>query len=491
MSQVSNEAILKRGVIVNSIGVVAKFSKGLYLILFSTVLGANQFGIYTYSFAIFDVICTMIQFAFGQALALQFGKYKYRKLEKYIFQTGNLVFLRGLLISTTLSTGLYFLIPIVFDHINHQEVYVRALQIFCFAIPPYALKYNILFSIRASFDTKYEVIVLSMIEPLLLFFAGLIVFYGFRPDVYLLCYGLVATFYVTCIISYCMYVKKFKLEHNEVDPKFRFFSFLKTSYHIAVMETMNMMMGRSDLLFIGYLVSPSLVGIYGAAFELSSMIIKLKAVIEPTLPALIQKIHHENDKTKVNLWLIRSMFWILLVGSIMTGLIIVDPNFFMSFFRFDKMYASYFFILPMLAFGRLFHAVFGLIDAPLYMVDHGHLAMRISILNFLCNFGLFFVLIPKMGILGAGVGFIISSILTTCYRLYLSHRIFRMVPVNRSFLIPILSMFPAVAIVKLIQFNLVFSDYVVTMLEFIVFGSIYFVLFQSLRKTRLAHKSIP
>lgn len=484
----TNEMILKRGVIVNSIGIVAKFSKALSLILFSTYLGAKQFGIYSYSFAIFDVACTMIQFSFGQALTLQFGKYKHRGLEKYIFATGNFIFIRALAMSTSFAFLMYFAIPHIFDHINHQEVYVRSLQIFCFAIPPYALKYNILYSIRASFDTKYEVIILSIVEPLLLFFAGLVMFYGFDADVYTLCYGLNVVFYLTCAISYWMYASKYRQAVNEVDPKFKFFSFVKISYHIAVMETMNMMMGRCDLLFIGYLVSPALVGIYGAAFEISSMTNKIKAAVDPTLPALIQKIHHENDSSKVKQWFIKSMFWILLVASIVMGFIAVDPNFFMSFFRFDPIYEPYFFILPLLAFGRLFHAVFGLIDAPLYMVDHGHLAMRISILNFACNFILFFLLVPQMGILGAGIGFILSALLTTIYRLYLTKRIFHIVPYNSSFIIPVICLVISVAVAKYFQGRVDISNYLVTALLFIIFGSIYFVSYQVLRTTSLVTK---
>lgn len=479
----TNEMILKRGIIVNTIGIVSKFSKAFYLILFSTYLGATEFGIYTYAFAIFDVFCTILQFGYGQTLAVKFGKYRHHGLQKYMYKVGNYVFLRSALISSIAAVVFYFLIPHIFNHIGHQDVYVRALQIFCFAIPAYALKYNMLFSIRATFDTKYEVIVLSMIEPLLILLGGWIAF-QFNVHIDTLCWALVVVFYVTLLISYLMFTSKYKSEHNEMDPDFKFLSFVKSSYPVAFMEIMNMMMGRSDLLFIGYFVNPALVGVYGAAFEISSMITKIRAAIEPTLGSLVQKIHHENDKNKVREWFTRSMFWTLLPTSAIAGFIMLDPNFFMSFFKFDPAFKSFFMVLPLLAFGRLFHAVFGLIDAPLYMVDQSQSSMRISLMTFVCNLILFTILIPKIGVWGAGIGFAISALLTTAYRLYLSNKIFHIIPVTWSFIIPIISVVTALAVTKPIQMHLKFTNYISTALLFILFGAIYFVCFESLRRTK-------
>lgn len=484
MTPPTNEMILKKGIIVNTIGIVSKFSKAFYLILFSTFLGATQFGVYTYSFALFEVACTILQFGYGQRLAVEFGKYRHRGLEKYIYKTGNHIFIRASFVSTIAAAILYFSIPHIFEHIGHQDDYVVPLQILCFAIPAYSLKYNILFSIRASFDTRYEVIVLSMVEPLLILLGGWIAF-QFHVDIQSLSWALVAVFHATLILSYFLYARKYKQAVNEFDPAVRFRKFVKASYPVALMEIMNMFMGKSDLLFIGYFVNPALVGIYGAAYEISSMITKIKAAIEPTLPSLMQKIHHENDKNKVREWFTRSMFWTLLPTTAIAGFEILDPRFCMSFFKFDVAYHHYFMVLPILAFGRLFHAVFGLIDAPLYMVDHSHSSMRISLVNFVCNIALFALLIPKIGVFGAAVGYSISAILTTVYRLYLSNKIFEIIPVNWSFAIPITSTVLGLIAAKFTQTFFSSPSYWHTAIVYVVFATIYFVCFQSLRKTKL------
>lgn len=489
MTPPTNEMILKRGIIVNTIGIVTKFSKAFYLILFSTFLGATQFGIYTYSFAIFEVACTILQFAYGQTLAVQFGKYRHRGLQKYIFKAGNHVFIRATLVSTIFSAIIYFLVPHVFEYIGHQDDYVIPLQILCFAIPAYALKYNILFSIRASFDTRFEVVVLSMVEPLLILLGGWIAF-QFHVDIHTLCWAFVVVFHTTLILSYYLYARKYKQPINEMDPKFKFRYFVKASFPVATMEILNMFMGKSDLIFIGYFVSPALVGIYGAAYEISSMITKIKAAIEPTLPSLMQKIHHENNKTKVREWFTRSMFWTLLPTTAIAGFEMLDPDFFMSFFKFDASYQTYFMVLPILALGRLFHAVFGLIDAPLYMVDHSHSSMRISLVNFICNITLFAILIPKIGLMGAGIGYTLSAILTTTYRMYLSKKIFQFVPLNISFLIPISSMAFGLVVGNLIQKIFSKPGYLKTSVVYLSFAMIYFLCFQSLRKTKLNRRTL-
>jgi O-antigen/teichoic acid export membrane protein len=479
MSKPTNAMILKRGVIVNTIGVVTRFSKALYVILFSSFLGAEKFGIYTYSFAIFDVLCTIVQFGYGQALAVQFGKYKHQNLDKYIYRTGNFVLGFAFIVASCMATLLYFLIPWAFKFFGHENEYVQAIQIFCIAIPAFALKYNILFSLRASFDTRPEAVIVSMIEPLLIFIGGLVVFH-FKVDVYLACYAMVAAYYVSCGLAYWMFVKKYKRQINEKDPNFRLSLFLKSAYPIALMETMNMMMGRCDLLFIGYFVNTAMVGIYGAAYEITSMIMKVRAAIEPTLGNLVQKIHNEDNKSKTKDWLTSSMFWTLLPTTVIVGAIILSPNFFMSFFKFDDMYRSYFMVLSMLAVGRLLHAVFGLIDVPLYMVDHSHSSMKISMLNFFCNLVLFSILIPRIGIFGAGIGFVCSAVITCIYRLYLSKKIFGILPINWTFFIPVASFFTALVITKPLQLNIT-TNMVMTVCLILAYMGIYYLVFERLR----------
>ncbi len=483
--------ILKRGVIVNTIGVVMRFSKALYVILFSSKLGVSQFGIYSYAFAIFDVICTVIQFGYGQALSVQFGKYKHRGNSNYIYKTGNYVFSIALLISLLASMGLYFVIPSLFKAVGIQDIYVRTMQIFCFAIPAFALKYNILFSLRASFDTRPEVLITSLIEPLLIFIGALIGFY-YRVNVNVACAAMVAAYNISALVSYWTFVKKYKLKTKEniMDPNFKFTSFLKKSYPIALMETMNMMMGRCDLLFIGYFVNSSMVGIYGAAFEITSMIMKVRAAVEPTLGSLVQKIHHEDNKAKMESWLTKSIFWTLLPTAIIVGTIIVSPNFFMSFFKFDDIYRPYFMILSMLAVGRLLHAVFGLIDVPLYMVDHSFSSMKISLFNFICNLILFFIMIPKIGIYGAGIGFVISAVLTCFFRIYLSNKIFDIIPINKTFLIPVTSFFVALACIKPIQLHTT-TNTVITIILLAGYVAIFLVTFQALRNRFMPNAKKP
>jgi O-antigen/teichoic acid export membrane protein len=275
-----------------------------------------------------------------------------------------------------------------------------------------------------------------MIEPVTLLIFSWIAL-RIHPHVETLSKALVIAYALMTGVSFWFFRIKFKTESDEKDPQFKYFAFLKSCIPIVTVESINTILGKIDLLLMGFFVNPSLVGIYGAAVEIGNFITKIRSSIDPTLPSLIQKIHHEKDLAKMQSWFSRSMFWIFFVTLLVTGCMTMDPDFFMSFFSFDSSFEPYFMILPMIAFGRIFHSVTGLIDAPLYMVGHAKKSMEIGIVNFVLTILSFILLIPRFGIYGAGVGYMASACLTALYRLYVANRTLHIKPINTSFLTPI------------------------------------------------------
>jgi O-antigen/teichoic acid export membrane protein len=253
------------------------------------------------------------------------------------------------------------------------------------------------------------------------------------------------------------------------------------------METLNNFMGRVDIILIGLFVSPEIVGVYGAAFELAGMISKIRAAVEPTLPSLMQKIHHEKDLHKVEDWFSKCMYWTLFATLLIFGFILNNGDFFMYFLNL-KAYEQFFILAPLVAFGRLLHAVLGLIDAPLYMVGHPKMAMSISLVNFFLNVIFFGILIPKIGIFGAGVGFLSSALFTSYYRLYLAKRILDIQPIRKAFVLPFVCFAIACGVRFLVQRQLSFSYFANSVIAMISFAAAYGLVFYSLRSDK-THRS--
>lgn len=473
MSKPTNEMLLKKGVIVNSIGIISKSTKGLFFILISRMLGATEFGVYIYSFAIFELFNIFLQFGMGQKLSAIFGDYKFLRTEKYIYKTGKYIFANSLLITSIFSIILYFISPIFFHLFKINETYLNTFQILCFGLPFYALKYNIILSIRASLDTRPEVLLLNMIEPIVLIVVSWISL-KMNPHVETLTKGLVMAYSIMTVVSFWVFRIKFKRGESERDPRFSYFRFIKSCIPIVTMESINTVLGKVDLLIIGFFVSPALVGLYGAALELGNIVAKIRTSIDPTLPSLIQKIHHEKDFGKMQSWFKKSMFWVFFFTLLATGCMTLDPDFFMSLFDFDITYDKYFALVPIIAFGRVFHAVTGLVDAPLYMLGHSKKSLSISVFNLVTTLLLFLILIPKYQVFGAGAGFVISAALTALYRLWIAKKTLHIKPINTSFLTPILCYAAALFITRPWHksFHLPFK--ISNILSFIVYAIVYY-----------------
>ncbi len=484
VSKQTNEMILKRGIIVNIIGIVSKFSKAGYLLLFSRVLGASDFGIYLYCYGILDILCTFAQIGLGQKMAVDFGKYRLQGKQKYIFHNGNRIFFYSFLISTGIAVIAYFITPPIFKLFHLTEGYVQAFQVMCWGIPFFVLKYETLLSIRATFDTRPEAIMLNMVEPVLIFVLGW-GFFKYQASIQSLMMTLVVSYAIVSLISYYLFVRKYNLEVNEKDPNFSFIKFVKSSSPIMAMETLNSFMGRADMILIGLFVEPAIVGIYGAAFEIGSMISKIRTAADPTLPSLMQKIHFEKNTGKTEKWFSTTMFWTFFITMLICGIIALDYDFCMSFFKFDLAYHKYFILAPMIAFGRMIHAVFGLVDAPFYMIGYTKKSFSISAFNFFLNVIFFSLLIPKIGIYGAGIGFIFSALLTSVYRLHLAKKIMHIQPLRFTFIIPIICFLVSYSILRPWVGAHEWPYFTYTILLFLCFAAIYYLSYLFLKKSEI------
>lgn len=484
----TNEAIFKKGIIVNSIGIVTKSTKAFFFILISHILGASEFGIFVYCFAIFDVLNISLQFGMGQNLAAEFGRYKLHHQENYVYKTGGKILMLSFFVMSLISVLIYFIAPFAFELFRIDPIYVVTFQILCFGLPFYAIKYIILLSMRASLDTRPEVLMLNLIEPIILIIVSWIAL-KFNPHVETMTKSLVVAYAYVTLICLWFFKRKFKVSHNMMDPNFRYIAFLKSCFPIFSTEALNAVLGKIDLLLVGIFVSPALVGIYGGAVEIANIILKIRTSIDPTLPSLVQKLHHEQEAAKMQNWFSKSMFWVFFISLLAVGCMALDPTFFMSFFNFEREYQAYFVLAPMISFGRIFPAVTGLIDTPLYMLGKSKETLRISVINFVLSIICFLLLIPKYGVFGAAVGYVIASGITALYRLHIAKTILHIQPINRTFLIPLISGICAFFIARPWTNRIHIPYKISDIFSFILFGSIYYICYLTFLKFQMIRKA--
>lgn len=170
-------------------------------------------------------------------------------------------------------------------------------------------------------------------------------------------------------------------------------------------------LGWTDTLFIGYFHSPTEVGIYNVAFTLAHVIPFLLLVpIGYMYVPLATQYFSKNMLSEVkNLYSSLSR-WIFIFTIIPTFVFLLFPKQVLIIF-FGERYISASFALTLLTGGFLVQVIFGPIVATLIALGKNKIILLANILGIVTNISLNFLLVPKLGIIGASYACLFAIIL--------------------------------------------------------------------------------
>jgi O-antigen/teichoic acid export membrane protein len=426
---------LAKGTIINALGIAAKASRALYLVVFSRLLGIEGFGLYMLAFAVQEVIGKIAVLGLDWGGMRLIGVMKGQgadnpTIRNAIYKVALLGFGASFVVAVLLAI-LAHVISSVF--LNKPEL-ALPLQAFCFGMPLYATTSILVYTIRPSLDMRWEVYVRSILEPLsILILGALALIFGFGITGAIFAHNI--SYLATLIMAFVFVRKIYPGSRKGVSASIKWKVLANSSFSMGGMEFLNNFKLRLDLMVIGRLLPLSLVGVYGAVVEIANLIRKLRAAFDPILMPITQELHQRGDKEKLRENMALAVRWVLVPCLAFLGPMLLIPEAFMEVFGKDFVVGAT--CLMIFSIGPVFFTTLGLAEGVLAITGYGYVTLINVVVMVLLNLMLLILLIPIWGINGAALATTISFVAITLWRLFQMRQLLGVWPFSPSQLKPL------------------------------------------------------
>ncbi|CCH78160.1 membrane hypothetical protein [Nostocoides japonicum T1-X7] len=186
----------------------------------------------------------------------------------------------------------------------------------------------------------------------------------------------------------------------------------------------------ADTLILGRLTTTEEVGVYTVATRLVTLAVFVMAPINAAFAPQIARLHHVGDNVRLGETYAAATAWIMRLSLPAFIVLIVFPTSLLGIF--GSTYAAGAAVTVTLALGQLVNAGTGPCATVLNMSGKVALNMANNIVVLALNIGLNFILIPRMGILGAAIAWSGSLALVNVARVVQVQRLTGHTPFGRA-----------------------------------------------------------
>jgi O-antigen/teichoic acid export membrane protein len=188
---------------------------------------------------------------------------------------------------------------------------------------------------------------------------------------------------------------------SEAKPAYAQRQWLKVSLPLLLIDGMQILLKRTDIIMIGAILGSNDAGIYSAASQISNFVVFALLAINATLAPMISELYHTGrgrELQRIIMLASRVIFVFTLVVSIILA---VSGEFMLSLFGQDFTIA--FVPLLILLTGQVVNSLAGSVGLIMTMTSHQNPAGAIIVVSTAANITLNALLIPLFGLAGAAI----------------------------------------------------------------------------------------
>jgi len=359
---------LARGAGVNYLGYIARIApRAIFLVLAGRFYGEAHFGIYTFGLTVVETLAGSALFGMKRSLfkfmseAVAAGKEVHGAIAHGIAL--------ALMVGTPVTLALGFASPWIAELFGLPDA-ARPLVIFTIALPMIVVSDILLVAIRFTRQMRFEVYARSLVEPITLTGALLVVWWlGAEQLALAVAYS--ASLTAAAATTVFFFVRVFPmgpclrapLHWGELRRMATF------SGPTAVYDFLTMLFDRVDIFLVSYFLPASTVGIYGMARQLSTVTKKIRAGFDRILPPVLSENIEADDLGRADRQLALVSRWILTVQTLFV--------LFFFFFGTDVLglfgsgFAGGALILAFLMVGDAVHGALGISELPFVYLKPG------------------------------------------------------------------------------------------------------------------------
>ena len=333
-------------------------------------------------------------------------------------------------------------------------------------------------SIQAFQIIKYKVYIQKLIQPTFRLFSLIVVFLlGLRL------FGVILVSVAASVLGFLLsfyYLKKiFPFYKKEITPIFENKRLMQFSTPLFFEGFLNFVIGWTDVLMIGYFMTFSNVGVYGAAMRVSALGVLILSAFNTIFAPMISELYGKGEMLEVEDLFKTVTKWIFSFSFPIFLLLVFFAEPIMSIF------GSAFVVgapcLIILSIAQLVDSGVGSVGYMLMMTGRPKMNLLNSAILCVMNIGLNYLLIPKYGILGAAIATGTSIAIINLLRLGEVYYFLRIHPYKLSFLKPLFAGIISIVAIYLLRNLLHANDFCLFSSLGVIFIAIYILLLKLLK----------
>ena len=298
-----------------------------------------------------------------------------------------------------------------------------------FSIPFVAVSTVCLRALMGLKIMKYEIWVRSLLEPLsFLFFILVFYFLGWQlqgvifSHLFAMILGSIAAVFL--LSRHNLLPKTFKVKKAFTKEANRYL------IPLSVYDVVSFLFIKKDVFIISFFLDPLSVGIFVVANEIALSANKIRQAFEPIFAPVAAELHHTKEHVRL-----KQNYRVAFRWSLALYLVFIASMWFLTkpiLFLFGPTFVSASQTVFLLVLGYSIHGIFGAAESSLIMSGRSLVNLIDTLGLIILNVGLNIFLIPKYGIIGAGVGTCCSVVLIDLIRVVQVYILFKKHPFEWS-----------------------------------------------------------
>ncbi|MEM8556556.1 MAG: oligosaccharide flippase family protein [Bacteroidota bacterium] len=399
---------VRRGALVNALGVVGKIAGPSFLLVVTRLYGADVFGVFITASALIEMSIALLTAGFKDAILIFVARHADEKApgpNRPLYAAIANAFAWSLGLAAFLVTAALLVGPVALPRLfDYGEALALAVSIMALALPFMAFDRIVIAATQGLKIMKYEALINGGARPLMLLVLALVV-YPLSGDVLGLTLAYLATQICMAAVAIGIYRREFAW--RPLWGAFRSFRVNREMVRFAIPQNLNLTLDRfltnMDVLMLGaFGVSAQWVGFYGAGALIVRELRHIKLVFSSAFAPHIVRLHHQGRIDELARSLASTARWVstLLVPALL-GVAVLRGDL-LSLVVPDFEGQETLFMLALLPV-PYFQGSFGLAGNAVVMTGNSHLNLFNNLVAGGGNFALNLWLIPVFGPLGAAI----------------------------------------------------------------------------------------
>lgn len=405
-----------KGALVNLSGILAKSLNVIFFIFLGRFYGPAVTGLYLLSLATVDIISKLAILGLDRALITEGSKNLSADNEKGFYRAVSNALITGLAASVVtfvfIELGAGFTVSFILNK-SELEMPVRIMGMGLFFWTVSAVFIAASRSVRIM---KYEVIIKSIAEPLIMLVSAVFL-YRYNQGIKALSIAFVVSTMAGMVMSVYLFSRKFSLKELR-NTIFSSGTGLKEMFLLSsptgIYDMLNLLLQRVDFFVLTRFASVATAGVYGIAAEIAFSIKKVRQSFDPIFIPVVSGLFEKKRYDEINIHLKNVTRWIFTIDLYVLIVFIIAGKYISALFGND--FSSGYYAMLILALSVLINGSFGISELFL-LIEKPWINLLNTCGTIIVNIILNIFLVPEFGMTGAALSMVVSYILMNTARI--------------------------------------------------------------------------